>query len=694
MNITTLFVSSGQSNSGSIIITMGLMQLLKSKIDRVGFFRPLIAEGMEKNHDIRFMREHFNLPQSYEESYGISKEAFETLMAQGKLSDAVGIIIANLEKLKAKNGFVLIEGISPSELPSGIGFDLNIELAKNLDSDFISIINAKNKTAKEILNELTIESELLKSHNVREFMTIVNRISPDEIIHVRKICHKYSTLYFTPEVEELDQITINDIRKHLDCTVLFGEPKDFNRVVSVKLVAAMNSAHYLERLSEKALILVPSDRSDIITATLLGLYSKNCPNVAGIVLTGNLPLSDSVTHLLNGLDSLTLPILSTPWDSYTSAIKINEITAKITPSSERKIALAMGLFFDHIDVSAVLSKLEAPTEHTMTPAMFQYTLFEKARSSKKTIVLPESSDERILRAAEILLRRGVANIILLGCSETIAHKAGTLGLDIADAAIIDPETSPLRTEFTETFYAMRREKGLQFSAAEDAMAHINYFGTMLVSKGLADGMVSGAAHTTADTIRPALQIIKTAPGIDIVSSVFFMCLETRVLVYGDCAINQNPNASQLAQIAVSSSKTARAFGIEPRVAMLSYSTGESGSGEDVERVKEATRIAKTMEPNLLIEGPIQYDAAIDSEVASLKLPDSDVAGKATVFIFPDLNTGNNTYKAVQRSSGAIAIGPVLQGLNKPINDLSRGCLVEDIVNTVAITAIQAQSESL
>jgi phosphate acetyltransferase len=451
----------------------------------------------------------------------------------------------------------------------------------------------------------------------------------------------------------------------------------------------MSSEHYLERLSEKALIVVPSDRSDIITATILGLYSKNIPNVSGIILTGNMKLSASIEKLLKGLDSFTLPILSTSWDTYQSVIKINEIKVKITPDSSRKIALAMGLFFDNIDAKSLLIHLNTPTHHSMTPAMFQYTLFEKARNNKKTIVLPESEDERILRASEILLRRGVANIILLGDREEILHRAGVLGLDLSDAQIIDPNTSDLRERFADEFYLIRQHKGLQIQAAHDAMAHGNYFGTMLVYKGLADGMVSGAIHTTADTVRPALQIIKTAPGISIVSSVFFMCLETQVLVYGDCAVNQNPNANELAQIAISSAKTAKAFGIEPRVAMLSYSTGESGSGEDVEKVKAATHIAKTIDPSLLIEGPIQYDAAIDSNVASIKLPHSDVAGKANVFIFPDLNTGNNTYKAVQRSSGAIAIGPVLQGLNKPINDLSRGCLVEDIVNTVAITAIQA-----
>jgi phosphate acetyltransferase len=635
------------------------------------------------------MIEHFSLEQTYEESFGIKKNNFESLLAEGKESDAIELIIANLEKLKAKNEFVLIEGIAPAILPFGLGFEFNVGLAKNLDSDFILIVNAKNKNAQEILNEITIDVETLKEHEVRIFMNVINRIEPDEIQYLQNNSHQLHDLYFMPEVDELDCITINDIHDYLNCELLFGKKEDLNRIVTTKLIAAMSSEHYLERLSEKALIVVPSDRSDIITATILGLYSKNIPNVAGIILTGNMKLSASIEKLLKGLDSFTLPILSTSWDTYQSVVKINEIKVKITPDSSRKIALAMGLFFDNIDAKSLLINLNTPTHHSMTPAMFQYTLFEKARNNKKTIVLPESEDERILRASEILLRRGVANIILLGDREEILHRAGVLGLDLSDAQIIDPNTSDLRKRFVDEFYLIRQHKGLQIQAAHDAMAHGNYFGTMLVYKGLADGMVSGAIHTTADTVRPALQIIKTAPGISIVSSVFFMCLETQVLVYGDCAVNQNPNANELAQIAISSAKTAKAFGIEPRVAILSYSTGESGSGEDVEKVKAATRIAKTIDPSLLIEGPIQYDAAIDSDVASIKLPHSDVAGKANVFIFPDLNTGNNTYKAVQRSSGAIAIGPVLQGLNKPINDLSRGCLVEDIVNTVAITAIQA-----
>ncbi len=330
--------------------------------------------------------------------------------------------------------------------------------------------------------------------------------------------------------------------------------------------------------------------------------------------------------------------------------------------------------------------------------MFEYELLQRARANKQHIVLPEGEEERILAAAETLLHREVVDITLLGNEELIRNKTAQLGLRMDAANIIEPLQSGRFDEYVQTYYDLRKHKGITKENAYDIMSDANYFATMMIYKGHADAMVSGAVHSTAATIRPALQIIKTKPGFSIVSSVFLMCLEDRVLVYGDCAVNPDPDASQLAEIALSSAQTAKTFGIDPVVAMLSYSTGESGKGADVDKVREATRIAKEKAresfPGLKIEGPIQYDAAVDASVAKTKLPESDVAGKATTFIFPDLNTGNNTYKAVQRSAGAVAIGPVLQGLKHPVNDLSRGCTISDIVNTVAITAIQAQSEKV
>jgi phosphate acetyltransferase len=324
--------------------------------------------------------------------------------------------------------------------------------------------------------------------------------------------------------------------------------------------------------------------------------------------------------------------------------------------------------------------------------MFQYELLEQAKARRRHIVLPEGEDERVLRAADILLRRDVVDLTILGPPDEVRARAAARGLVLDRAMLVDPMESPLRSQFAERYYEIRRQKGVTPELALDIVAEGSYFGTLMVDSGEAHGMVSGAAHTTADTIRPAFEIVRPSPGVSVVSSVFFMCMPDRVLVYGDCAVNPMPDARQLADIAISSARTAASFGIEVRIAMLSYSTGESGRGPQVRAVREATELVRQRAPELKVEGPIQYDAAVDAHVAQLKMPESEVAGRATVFIFPDLDTGNVAYKAVQRSSGALAIGPVLQGLRKPVNDLSRGCGVADIVNTVAITAIQAQAQ--
>ena len=575
--------------------------------------------------------------------------------------------------------------------------DVNLILAKNFRAPFISVLNGRNKKAKELFEEIRIEERNIKNEGTVHFATFVNRLDQNVLEKLKKKItarsNKNVPTYMLPENSELDKPSVADVMRKLGCVHIFGSKKDLNRVVQQSRVAAMTVENYLTYIEEGDLIIVPGDRTDIIIGTLAAVYSRNYPHVAGILLTGGIVPNAAMMQLLEGLNVFPVPILSFSGDTYTAAMQVNAVPSKIRPHSDRKIALAMGLFSAHVDAEQIEARIDsASASDIVTPSMFEFMLFEKARSERKRIVLPESNDDRILQAAEILLRRDVADIILLGHPETIQHRSSMMGLDISRAEIIDPETSSeLMANFVQTFFELRQSKGLQFDAAQDAMTHVTYFATMMVYTGMADGMVSGAVHTTGDTIRPALQIIKTKHESSIVSSLFFMCMDTRVLVYADCAINLDPDAAQLAEIAISSADTAIAFGIEPRIAMLSYSTGTSGQGEDVEKVREATRIAREKRPDLLIEGPIQYDAAIDPDVARQKLPNSSVAGRATLFIFPDLNTGNNTYKAVQRSSGAIAIGPVLQGLNKPINDLSRGALVADIVNTVAITAIQAQN---
>ncbi|MHB1170913.1 MAG: phosphate acetyltransferase, partial [Lacisediminihabitans sp.] len=412
------------------------------------------------------------------------------------------------------------------------------------------------------------------------------------------------------------------------------------------------------------------------------------PTLAGIILNGGFETPPQIELLIGGLDA-SLPIIRTGLGSYDTTLRITQTRGRMAADSQRKYDTALALFEQYVDSAALMGLLDVSRSAVVTPLMFEYDLLDRARSNPRHIVLPEGTDDRILRAASTLLRRSVARLTILGEEGEVRQRAAELGLDIAAADILSPFDPELRERFATEYARLRAHKGVTLEQARDTVTDVSYFGTMMVHLGLADGMVSGAAHTTAHTIRPGFEIIKTNPGVSIVSSVFFMCLEDRVLVYGDCAINPDPNAEQLADIAISSAATAAQFGIEQRVAMLSYSTGESGTGVEVDKVRAATQLVRERQPDLLVEGPIQYDAAIDASVAKSKMPDSVVAGRATVFIFPDLNTGNNTYKAVQRSAGAVAIGPVLQGLRKPINDLSRGALVQDIVNTVAITAIQA-----
>jgi phosphate acetyltransferase len=388
-----------------------------------------------------------------------------------------------------------------------------------------------------------------------------------------------------------------------------------------------------------------------------------------------------------------MPIIATDYGTKETATALTQVRGRLHKESSRKVATALGLFERYVDGAGLLDRLELARTAAVTPLMFEHQLLDLAVATRRHIVLPEGDDDRILQAADIVLRRGIADLTLLGDPPAVRTRAAMLGVDLSGARVISPaDDSELREQFAAEYERRRRHKGIDLEAARDRVADVSYFGTMMVELGLADGMVSGAAHTTAHTIRPALEVVRTVPDVSVVSSVFFMCLRHQVLVYGDCAVNPDPTAHQLADIAIASARTAEAFGVEPRVAMLSYSTGRSGSGADVEKVAAATALVRQRAPHLPVEGPIQYDAAIDAAVARTKLPNSTVAGRATVFVFPDLNTGNNTYKAVQRSASALAIGPILQGLRKPVNDLSRGATVRDIVNTIAITAIQAQEQ--
>ena len=690
MKIKSLYISAQEKGAGSLFVSQGIMEILKRNLHKVAYFRPIISSTKKRDGDIEFIIQRYNLDMVYEDAYGFDIKYVEMMIATNRENELINQLITKFKRLEKEYDFVLCEGVCRSFLTTSIEHDLNLKIAQNFSSSYINVINAKYSTTQEVYEDILIENENITNQDCSHFATFINRLDElkyDELS--KKLDGCMLDTYLFKEHHELNLLSIEDIVEGLDAKEIFASKNDYTRVVRNVKVGGLTLDNFLEHLEEDDLIVVPADRSDIILGLFGALYSGNYPSISGIVFPFGMNPHKNVQKLLNGLDSFSIPMFSVQTDTYNTVHNITKIHSRLRVTSERKIALALGLFENNVDVAKIEKKISDEQSDVMTPQMFEYKLFDMAKSNKKSIVLPESCDERILRASEIILRRGIANIILLGNKEEITQTYMRLGLDLSDAKFVDNTDKVLLKRFTDEFYEMRKHKGLTYELALDAMRHVNYFATMMVHLGYADGMVSGAVHATSDTIRPALQIIKTTKDVEIVSSVFFMCLKTKVLVYGDCAVNQDPNAQELADIALASARTAKSFSIIPKVAMLSYSTGESGSGADVEKVRDATNLVRKRKPNLLVEGPIQYDAAVNKSVAKTKLPTSVVAGDANVLIFPDLNTGNNTYKAVQRSSNAIAIGPILQGLNKPINDLSRGCLVDDIVNTVVITAIQA-----
>jgi len=690
MKIKSLYISAHEKNAGTLFVSMGIMEILKRSLHKVAFFRPIIYSKDIFDGDINFIRERYNLEMEYEECYGFDVEYVESMIAQNRVKELLKQLISKFKKLEAEYDFVLCEGIRRSFLTSTISYNLNVKIASNFGSPYINVINARESSPTEIYDNILIENENSISQGCSHFATFVNRVGEDKHDKLQELLKgtSYNT-YILKEVEELNLATIQDVIDGLGAKEVMITEHDHTRIIRNVKVAALSLDNFLDHIQEDDLVIVPADRSDIILGLLGALHSTAYPNISAIVFPFDMNIHHNIKKLLEGLEGFTIPLLSVKTDTYKTARNIIKVNSRLRVTSQRKIALALGLFESSVDTKAIEEKIATTYNDVMTPQMFEYKLFDLAHSNKKTIVLPEATDERVLRAAEIILLRDVANIILIGEEAELTERYLRLGINLSAATIIDHLKSPLKKKFVNTFFEMRKHKGLSIERAEDAMIHVNYFATMMVELGYADGMVSGAIHSTGDTIRPALQIIKTRPSSSVVSSVFFMCMETKVLVYGDCAVNKDPDAQTLADIAISCARTSSAFGIAPRVAMLSYSTGSSATGLDVEKVREATKIVQEKEPDLLVDGPMQYDAAVNMSVAKKKLPNSSVAGDASVFVFPDLNTGNNTYKAVQRSSGAVAIGPILQGLNKPVNDLSRGCLVADIVNTVAITAIQA-----
>ena len=698
----SLYVSATEERSGKSAVILGVMQMLLREIDNVAIFRPIInnpGEGKE-DHDIALLTGHFKLSIPYRDTYAYTLEEARELINAGQHALVLENILKKYKELEEKYDFVLCEGTDFKGKDPAFEFDLNADIAANIGAPMLVVASGRNKTPDEVVNITRSTLDTMSEKGVDFVACIVNRapegMTDDLCRHIQcKVDQKDLPVYVIPENEVLGKPTIGDVKRWLDADILYGH-SGLQTLVDNYVVAAMQVGNFLDYIEQGSLIITPGDRSDIILSALASRLSSSYPDIAGIILTGGLEVAANVHKLIEGWTGVPVPVLSVKGHTYHNVQELNRLYGRIEANDHQRIASALGGFTQHVNSQELRDRVVEQRSTRVTPKMFEFSLFDKASRDKQRIVLPEGTGERILRATDILMRRGVADIILLGREDEIRNNASMCGVDISGAQIIDPAESDLLDSFAEEYLELRKHKGMIADVAWDRMADTTYFGTMMVHKGFADGMVSGSVTTTAQTIRPAFEFVKTKPGSSIVSSVFLMCLKDRVLVYGDCAVNTNPNAQQLAEIAISAAETAGIFGVDPKVAMLSYSTGSSGKGEDVEKVTEATRIAKELikERGLSfpLEGPLQYDAAVDPEVAKVKMPDSDVAGQATVFVFPDLNTGNNTYKAVQRAANAVAIGPVLQGLNKPVNDLSRGCTVPDIVNTVAITAIQAQAE--
>ena len=686
MAASSIYIAATEGDTGKSAIALGILHRLAATVARVGVFRPITRVGGEDRDyilDLLLAQTTAGLP--YERCIGVTYQQLHS-----DRDAAIDEIVERYHAMAAECDAVVIVGSDYTDVASPAELNVNARIAVNLGAPVLLVVRAKGRTTEQVADVAEVCLAELAAQRAHTAAVVANRCEPSQLGAVAEALRAFAPqTYVLPDEPLLAAPTVADLQQAVNGTLVSGDTALMGREVMGVVVAGMTAEHVLERLSDAVVVITPGDRSDVVLAVASAHGAEGFPSLSCMILNGGFQLHLSIAALVSGL-RLRLPIIATVLGTFETAGAVAAIRGRVTVDSQRKIDIALELMEHHVDLGDLLAQLAIPIPRVTTPQMFTYQLRERARSDRKHIVLAEGDDDRILKSAGRVLQRGIADLTILGDELQVRLRATELGVDLADAAVIDPRTSELCDQFADQYAELRKHKGVTVEQAREIMHDVSYFGTMLVYNSHVDGMVSGAAHTTAHTVRPAFEIIGTAPDISIVSSIFLMCLPDRVLAYGDCAIVRDPTVDQLADIAISSAHTAAQFGIEPRVAMLSYSTGESGTGADVDKVREATALVRTRAPQLLVEGPIQYDAAVEPSVAATKMRDSALAGQATVLIFPDLNTGNNTYKAVQRSAGAIAIGPVLQGLNKPVNDLSRGARVEDIVNTVAITAIQAQ----
>lgn len=652
----SVFVAAAEGASVKSIVALGLVDLLTRQVDRVGVFRP-VTSSPDADVVVDLLLAHPGVDQDRATAIGVTYPQVHANQNQARAT-----IVRRFAHLQQHYDAIVILGSDFVDVATPGELTFNARVAADLGSPVVLVVSGKGRRPEQTRAvALVAMGELTDSH-AQPVAIIANRVDPADLAATAAELAAATTLPtgVIPEVPLLVAPTVRQLLEATDARMLRGDPDWLDRESGGFLVAAMSLPNVLTRLRAGTTVIAPGDRSDLLPGLVLAHQAGTFGHLSAIVLTGGYTPPEPVQALIDGLGQ-DLPIAVSGMDTFPTAAAMANVRGRLTAESSLKVQTALRTFSESVDGPALLRALDVPPSDVVTPLMFANRLMERARRQRRHLVLPEGTDERILRAAASVLRQGIADLTLLGDENAIRQAAAAHGLDITAATIVDPGGVPVIEA-----------------------------GTRMVQDGLADGMVAGAAHTTAETIRPAFSIIRTAPGVSVISSAFLMCLADRVLVYSDCAVVPDPTAEELADIAISAAATATLFDIEPRIAMLSYSTGTSGTGSDVDKVRTATDLVRQRRPDLLLDGPLQYDAAVDPATARTKAPHSPIGGNATVLVFPDLNTGNNTYKAVQRSAGAVAIGPVLQGLAKPVNDLSRGATVDDIVNTIAITAIQAQ----
>jgi phosphate acetyltransferase len=693
----SLYLAPAGPETGKSSLALGLFDAMSRRVSKVGVFRPLVPTG-RTDPVLSLIERRFPSAFADRNPQDCTGVSYDDIHADH--DRAVHTIVERFRRLERQCDATLVVGTDYTDAGAPTELACNCEIALNLGAPVLLVVSGRDRTVEDLATAAQLAVHVLREKGNEVIATVANRIRPAELSRAKSLIEHHLREGYgddtpIPQVEALPELPLLSAPSfgHLlatcDGTLLYGHPEGLDTEVLDLVVAAMTLPNALERLYEGSLVITPGDRADVLIGVLSAHDSYTFPRLSGVLLTGGLTPPSTIRRLVDGFHS-ELPVGVTSLSTFDAATVAGHTRGALTDGSPTRTKAALELFARHVDGPRLLDRLELARSAAVTPLMFEQDLIERARTRRTRIVLPEGTEPRVLLAAAEALQQDIAEIILLGDPAEVAKAAALAGADISSATVRDPHQEVLREQLAQAYVVARAHKGATMDLARDVVVDVSYAGALMVSLGLADGMVSGAVHTTAHTIRPAFEVIGRAPHVSAVSSVFFMCLADRVLVYGDCAVIPDPTPDQLADIAISSAATAEAFGIEPRVAMLSYSTGTSGQGAGVEKVREATSLVRRRRPELQIEGPIQYDAAVDVHVASVKLPQSSVAGRATVFVFPDLNTGNNTYKAVQRSAGALAVGPVLQGLRHPVNDLSRGATVADIATTIAITAVQAQ----